>query len=194
MSPKLRRTWSFRAWFIADLAPGSSTDVVLDEDRVSPVRGGVAVEQSEEAVAVRVSVGAGDRGERGGEVDVLRHRVGGRPRGHAGTDDHERNVDVGIERGQLPGHEAVLAHVEAVVRAEHQMRVAADPVRRECLLDRSDHPVDRLHRLRATSEGRVDLGDLFSGESRVPGQPLRRVGREHVEVRSTRSAHSREVA
>ena len=124
-----------------------------------------------------------------GQVDVLGHRAVRRSGRHPGPDDDQRHVDVGVERRQLAGHQPVLAGVQAVVGAEHDVRVARRRRRRASVVSilpiiRSTACTDCARRRNAASIS----CDLARGQRRVAGQPLRRVGRQLVEVRRPRRA------
>ena len=87
----------------------------------------------------------------------------------------------------------MLAGVQAVVGAEHDVGVAQLMVGRQRRLDLGDHVVDRLHVLDAQAERRVDLLDLRTVKRLVAVQPGRRVGRQHVEVRRAGRLQAPEV-
>ena len=57
--------------------------------------------------------------------------------------DDQRHVDVCVERGLLAGMQPVLAHVVAVVRAEHEIGVLGQALGLQLMLDTADHVVDR---------------------------------------------------
>ena len=106
-----------------------------------------------------------------------------RPRavgGNTGPGDHERDVDVGVKRGQLARHQAVLAGVQAVVGAEHDVGV----VRHGRAGAPSTRPISRPPPgLTGPACGtRCRSGDLLAGQRRVAGQPVRRVGGQDVEA------------
>ena len=150
---------------------------MLDENRVPPnsPAGGTVLEQRHEAPAVdrRRRRQAGERFERGRQVDVLGERRDRGARADAGTVDDERDVDVGVESGHLSGLETVLTHVETVVGAEHEVRVVGEPVGDELLPETADQAVDCLD---GVGPGRM-LVDRVNG-----------VG---VEAVGDRSSHSR---
>ena len=86
----------------------------------------------------------------------------------------------------LPWQQPVVAQVEAVVRAEHDVGVPVEPARLQRVLDAADHVVDGLNRLRSLAEQRVEPRDLGRRERRVTAEPARRAGVRHVEVARAR--------
>ena len=94
-----------------------------------------------------------------------------------GTGDHQRHVDVGVEGGQLARHQPVLAGVQPVVGAEHDVGVAQQvplspaPPRSAAIMSSTDC-TDWARRRKA----RLIAADLTGGQRRVAGQPPGRVG------------------
>jgi hypothetical protein len=74
--------------------------------------------------------------------------------------DDQRNPDIGVEGCHLAGHEAMLAHVVAVIRAEHEIGVVLFVDRGHGCLQFPDHRIDGEHRLGAFSEIPVDAGHI----------------------------------
>ncbi len=170
--------------------------MVLDQNLFGPSRHTLAVHQREQAVPVdaRRDRRTGQFLEARAEVDVLGHRADRATGRHAWAGDHERDFDVRVERRQLARPQAVLAHVQAVVGAEHDVGVTSEALRDKLLLDRADHPVDRLNRLGAHAELGVDLRDLRAAERFEAAQPGRLVRADRVEGRCARSARAGELA
>ena len=163
-------------------------------DRVAPVRG-VA---RRAAARTRLCRRRGrrrapaSRRERLGEVDVLGHRVGPSVDRHARAGHDQRHVDVGVERRQLARHQPVLAGVQAVVGAEHDVGVAGEAVRGQRLprLGRSCRSTACTDCARCR-KARLICAICAGSERRVAREPARRVGRERVEVRRPRRRQRR---
>ena len=147
--------------------------VMLDQDGLPPAAGVLPVPQGGQAVPVdRGREGqAGQRLERGAQIDV-RGELGNRlPGRDAGTGEDQRNTDVGLERGLLAGIEPVLAHVEAIVGAEDEVRVAGYALGLELGFQVTDHVVDGEVGLDPLAVVRGDGGLLPGGKRRAILQP-----------------------
>src|SRR5262249_49508737 len=154
--------------------------VVLDEVGRAPRVAGSAVQQGKQATSVHcVRYGCAAGGEEGGrEVDVGHGGAAGLAGRYAGAGHDQRHADGGVEGGRLAGGQPVLAHVVAVVGAEHEVGLVGDAGRGEGGAERADEVVDGPNRLCPLAEGVVDGRTHRRGQRGGAGQPWRRVGGE----------------
>ena len=97
----------------------------------------------------------GEPGEGGREVDVADQGARRRPRLHARATHEQRYPDVLVECRLLPGREAVLAVVEAVVGGEDDVRVAQLPGARQITNQRHHAAIHRQQRRAPAVEQRT---------------------------------------
>ena len=134
--------------------------VMLDEDSERPADRILPVPQPGQAVTVDAGRDrqARERLERRRQVDAGRE-LADVPAGRDARAAHDqRHLDVGVEGGLLARGEPVLAQVEAVVRAEHEVRVPVQPLGPEFVLEFADHVVDREIVLHPLAERAGDVG------------------------------------
>ena len=136
---------------------------------------------------------AADRGERLGQIDVLGHRRRGAPRGRR---DRRPRAGRGCRcrtRSACPGirrYSPVCSPLsELKIRYVSRAMPSAVSVCSIVPIMRSTACTDWARRRNAA----VDLGDLSTGEPRVPGEPERCMGRQDVEAGRARGLQPREV-
>src|SRR5664279_3255973 len=105
------------------------------------------------------------------EVNVFDDIVQLQPGGYSRPRNDQRHVDVGVERSHLSRHQSVIAHVIAVVRTEHEVRVVLLSEAGHGLLQRADHLVHRQYRLRAFAERLVNVHLVHRSECGLARQP-----------------------
>ena len=135
--------------------------VVFDESCRSPVRDCLSGKQGHQAAAidVRRGSGTGQFSERRAEIDVLDDLLDYPPGRHPGPVRPEARECPCRSRSPYPAP-TVFAHVVAVVRAEDEVGVLLLTDRCHRCLQRSNHGVDREHRLRAHAEIAIDAGRI----------------------------------
>src|ERR1700719_5275633 len=118
---------------------------MLDQRQRAPFRNLLSAKERHEAAAIDCCRDASARklGKGHAEIGVLDDLIDSVRRRNSRPRDDEWDVNVRIECGRLAGHQAMLAHVKAIVGTEYKISVLLLASCRNRRFQIADHLIDR---------------------------------------------------
>ena len=147
---------------------GNGPPDLLEEEDLPPGGRALSLKEGNEGAAIGgIFQGhAAELGHGRGQVHVARELIDLDGSGDVGAPDDEGHPDVRLVGRVLPREEAVLAHVEAVVRGEEDVGVGEHAIGLELAHDGAHHVVDRLERLEPETVLLVQGRNVSIGQER----------------------------